>query len=146
MYALGNTNIVSRATKDGGELSKGEMDEGVEALEEKVGRWRPESVCVVGKSVWESVWRVRHGKGMGKGEFRYGWQGEGENMGRGDGWGGARVFVATTTSGLAAGMRPHEKEEVWRGLGEWVAQRRKERGIPDEGCAREVVEGVEEES
>ncbi|MCJ1273061.1 hypothetical protein MMC21_000850 [Puttea exsequens] len=139
LYALGHTNIVSRPTKDAGELSKGEMDGGVAVLEEKVRRWRPESVCIVGKSIWESVWRVRHGKKISKGEFRYGWQDERENMGvvrnaeDGEHWRGAKVFVATTTSGLAAGMRPHEKEEVWRGLGEWVRQQRAERGIPDEG-------------
>ena len=69
-----------------------------------------------------------------------GWQGEGENMGaveegeRGgdeEVWRGARVFVATTTSGLAAGMRPHEKEEVWRVLWRWVEKRRRERDILD---------------
>ncbi|KAL2042145.1 hypothetical protein N7G274_005333 [Stereocaulon virgatum] len=148
LYALGHTNIVSRATKDAGELSREEMDEGVEVLEEKCRRWRPESVCIVGKSIWESLWRVRHGRKIGKDEFRYGWQDEGENMGivrGGDGaeaWGGARVYVATTTSGLAAGMRPHEKEEVWRGLGEWVKKKRRQRGIPDKGGVKEVVAGM----
>lgn len=116
------------------------MDEGVAVLEEKVRKWRPESVCVVGKGIWESVWRVRKGRGMRKVEFAYGWQGDGERMGGGEGWEGARVFVATTTSGLAAGMRPKEKEEVWRGLGEWVERRRRERGIEDEGGVREICE------
>ncbi|KAI9875615.1 MAG: hypothetical protein M1830_008202 [Pleopsidium flavum] len=136
LYGLGNTNIVQRATKDAGQLSKGEMDAGVEALEAKVRSWRPEAVCVVGKGIWESVWRVRHGRGIGKAEFRYGWQDEGENMGVGsegdeggqEGWKGARVFVATSTSGLAAGMKPAEKEAVWKPLGEWVCRRRVERG------------------
>ncbi|KAL8795840.1 MAG: hypothetical protein Q9195_001720 [Heterodermia aff. obscurata] len=131
LYALGLTNIVERPTKDGGELSKEEMDAGVAGLEMKIARDRPEAVAIVGKSVWESVWRVRHGKAITKAQFRYGWQDDAEKMGvvsEGDeAWEGARVFVATTTSGLAAGMRPHEKEEVWRGLGEWVASRRAER-------------------
>ena len=119
------------------------MDEGVEVLEEKARLWRPESVCIVGKGIWESIWRVRHGKKIAKHEFNYGWQDEEENMGiirdseMEEKWRGARIFVATSTSGLAAGMRPHEKEEVWRGLGEWVARRRKERGIPDEGGVKE---------
>jgi mismatch-specific thymine-DNA glycosylase len=146
MYALGNTNIVIRVTKDGAELSKQEMDEGVAVLEEKVRRYRPESVCIVGKSIWESVWRVRHRQKIEKEEFRYGWQEQGENMGvvKGE-WEGAKVFVATTTSGLAAGMKPHEKEEVWRGLGGWVKQKRKNRGIPDEGCAKAEVDEATEE-
>lgn len=118
------------------------MDEGVAILEEKIANCRPEAVAIVGKSIWESIWRVRHGRKIGKEEFRYGWQDDGERMGvlkdgGGDtGWKGARVFVATTTSGLAAGMRPYEKEEVWKGLGEWVKGRRKERGIPDAGGAK----------
>ena len=127
------------------------MDEGVAVLEEKCRRWRPEAVCIVGKSIWESVWRVRHGRGIKKEEFTYGWQRDAEKMGvvkakdGEEGWGGARMFVATTTSGLAAGMGPAEKEEIWRGLGEWVEQRRKEKGIPDQGGARLEADLVNEE-
>ena len=131
LYSIGLTNIVTRPTKDAGELSKEEMDEGVEVLEEKTRRFRPEAIAIVGKSIWESIWRVRYGRKMKKEEFNYGWQDDRERMGvvseGDDQWEGARVFVATTTSGLAAGMRPHEKEEVWRGLGEWVETRRAER-------------------
>lgn len=139
-FRMGLTNIVARPSRNGAELSKAEMDEGVAVLEEKVRRWRPEVVCVVGKSIWESVWRVRHGgKAVGK-AFRYGWQEDKENMGQGDvsederlegvvyadDWNGARVFVASSTSGLAATLRPEEKEKIWRELGIWVEQRRAE--------------------
>lgn len=150
LCAMGNTNIVSRPTKNGSELSKNEMDDSVGILEEKIRKWRPESVCFVGKSIWESVWRVRHGRGMKKEEFKYGWQDEGENIGATSGnlriksesqsgegvpgvnadmedWKGARVFVATSTSGLAATLSPAEKERIWRELGQWVEQRRLER-------------------
>ena len=125
------------------------MDEGVAILEEKIRKYRPESVAIVGKSIWESIWRVRHGKKCGKGEFKYGWQDDSERMGvveaeDEEGWPGARVFVTTTTSGLAAGMRPHEKEEVWRGLGEWVKQRRTQMGIPDEGRVKVEVDADRE--
>ncbi|KAF3764612.1 DNA glycosylase [Cryphonectria parasitica EP155] len=144
-FSLGLTNIVARPSRNGAELSKAEMDQGVSILEDKVRRWRPEVVCVVGKSIWESVWRVRHGgRSIKKDEFRYGWQDEGENMGVGDvtadekmdgvvyqdDWNGARVFVATSTSGLAATLRPEEKEKIWRELGAWVEQRRAERDAP----------------
>ena len=124
------------------------MDEGVAGLEEKIWKWRPESVAIVGKSIWESIWRVRHGRKCRKEDFKYGWQEESERMGvlnarDGDeGWPGAKVFVTTTTSGLAAGMKPHEKEEVWRGLGEWVRQRRVEKGIPDGGGGKVDEEAV----
>ena len=131
LYELGLTNIVSRPTKEGSELSKKEMDESVEELETKIALYRPEAVAIVGKSIWESIWRVKHGKAIRKDEFKYGWQDERERMGKvkigEQKWAGARAFVATTTSGLAAGMKLAEKQEIWRGLGEWVEKRRSER-------------------
>ncbi|KAK3942769.1 DNA glycosylase [Diplogelasinospora grovesii] len=148
LYSLGLTNIVSRPSRNGAELSKSEMDAGVDILHDKVRRWRPECVCIVGKSIWESLWRVRHGRSIKKDEFKYGWQDSTENMGvgevadheradgvtykedsRGDkeGWNGAPVFVASSTSGLAATLKPAEKEAIWRELGSWVEQRRSER-------------------
>lgn len=131
LYSVGNTNIVERPTRDASMLSRAEMDAGVPVLEAKVAAQRPEAVCLVGKSIWEAVWRVRRGRGIRKEEFRYGWQ-EGENMGVCEGWDGAPVFVATTTSGLAAGMKPAEKEAVWAELGDWVVRKRRERGFVPE--------------
>ncbi|KAK9491678.1 G/U mismatch-specific uracil DNA glycosylase [Lipomyces doorenjongii] len=133
LYSVGNTNIVSRPTKNGSQLSRREMDDGVPILEQKVREKKPEVVAIVGKSIWESIWRVRKGRAIRKEEFHYGWQGEGENMGRTNRvgneteWKGARVFVTTTTSGLAAGMRPEEKEAIWKVLGSWVKERREQR-------------------
>jgi mismatch-specific thymine-DNA glycosylase len=130
LYSVGNTNIVERPTRDANMLSKAEMDAGVPILEAKIAQQRPEAVALVGKSIWESIWRVRHGRAIKRDEFRYGWQDESENMGLGDGsWSGAKVFVATTTSGLAASMSLQQKQEVWNGLGQWVQQRREERGF-----------------
>ena len=127
LYSLGLTNIVTRPSRNGAELSKAEMDAGVSILEAKAREFRPEVLCVVGKSIWESIWRVRHGKPVGK-AFKYGWQDDEERLGASEGeWEGSRVFVATSTSGLAASMSPKEKEEVWRQLGSWVEQRRAER-------------------
>lgn len=140
-FSLGLTNIVSRPSRNGAELSKAEMDMGVSVLEDKARRWRPEVVCIVGKSIWESVWRVRHGRAIKKDQFRYGWQDEAENMGKlgpegmkeeevqegveyRDDWAGAKVFVASSTSGLAATLSPAEKERIWRELGIWVEKRR----------------------
>lgn len=139
-FNLGLTNIVERPSRNGAQLSKAEMDAGVPVLEGKVRRWRPEVICLVGKSIWESVWRVHHnGKAVGKEfnkNFNYGWQDESENMGVGDveeeedgvvyadNWKGARVFVASSTSGLAATLSPAEKEKIWRELGVWVERRR----------------------
>jgi TDG/mug DNA glycosylase family protein len=133
LYGVGNTNLVERPTRDASMLSRAEMDAGVLVLEAKVKAQRPEVVCLVGKSIWEAVWRVRHGRAISKQEFQYGWQDQSENIGRmsGSDWCGARVFVATTTSGLAAGMTRAEKEAVWAELGAWVVQRRTEKTLAD---------------
>ncbi|KAI0433893.1 hydrolase-like protein [Xylaria sp. FL1042] len=194
-FALGNTNIVARPSRNGAELSKSEMDAGVAVLERKCRDWRPEAVCVVGKSIWESIFRVWRGRNLAKGEFEYGWQtermgavppardsagvrigvggkaveaevkveecaggvgnGDGEGDSGGDGgdesaadaaeeerrekevddgpWEGSRIFVATSTSGLAASLRPEEKERIWKILGDWCVQRRKERAEANKG-------------
>ncbi|KAI0546502.1 DNA glycosylase [Xylaria curta] len=178
-FSLGNTNIVARPSRNGAELSKAEMDAGVAILEEKCRRWRPEAVCLVGKGIWESIFRVWKGRNLAKGEFEYGWQKErmgavppaadsaavkvrpdvrswlvkkqaptdeaaddGGSGGGGDEsevnateeekvddgpWEGSRVFVATSTSGLAATLSLQEKERIWKILGDWCVQRRKER-------------------
>jgi mismatch-specific thymine-DNA glycosylase len=145
-YSLGLTNIVARPSRNGAELSKQEMDAGVSLLEEKARKWRPESMCVVGKSIWESIWRVRHGSPVGK-AFKYGWQDESENMGiiKGE-WAGAKVFVATSTSGLAASMSPAEKQAVWNQLGSWVKTRRAERKAEKEKEAERETEPEKKES
>ncbi|KAI0007626.1 DNA glycosylase [Xylariaceae sp. FL0662B] len=130
-HQLGLTNIVARPSRSGAELSREEMDDGVAALHRKCARWRPEVACLVGKGIWDSVARVHRADGkrprsQAPAEFQYGWQDD--RLGAGDGWEGSRVFVATSTSGLAATLRPAEKERIWKVLGDWCVQRRKERG------------------
>jgi G:T/U-mismatch repair DNA glycosylase len=146
LFSLGNTNIVARPTRNGAELSKKEMDDSVHILEEKIKMSKPEVVCIVGKSIWESIWRARRGKSIKKEQFKYGWQDETENMGligalkseeeeeedAGDSWKGAKVFVATSTSGLAATPTPAEKQRIWRELGVWVEQKRIDRAATTE--------------
>ncbi|CAI4218666.1 unnamed protein product [Parascedosporium putredinis] len=97
LFHVGLTNIVARPSRNGAELSKGEMDEGVAVLEAKARAWRPEAVCFVGKSIWESVWRVRHGRALAKKEFKYGWQDESE------------IFASVPGDG--------DGDEGWRGRG-----------------------------
>ena len=124
---MGNTNLVSRPSKNAGELSKQEMAEGTPSLEKKVRLYRPEAVCIVGKGIWEGIWRWKYRRELRKNEYRWGWQDESENMGKTDDWDGSRVFVATSTSGLSASLKPPEKEAIWRPFGEWVQQRRRAR-------------------
>lgn len=146
-YSLGNTNIVGRATKDGAQLSKEEMVAGARVLDEKVRKWQPEVVCLVGKSIWEAVWKWKYGRPIRPQEFKYGFQDTEENMGRSGfggkegGWNGARMFVATSTSGLAASLSLKQKEEIWAELGKWVNKKREERKLA-EGERKEDLEAA----
>jgi mismatch-specific thymine-DNA glycosylase len=127
LYEIGNTNIVARPTRNEAELSREEKMLGWKIAEEKVRTWKPEVVAVVGKGIWDAVHRARFGVGLDKERFEYGWQSEEERVGSCEGWEGARVFVTSSTSGLAAGLSVTEKEDIWRPLGEWVKKRRVER-------------------
>ncbi|KAK3723129.1 uracil DNA N-glycosylase Thp1 [Vermiconidia calcicola] len=127
LYSLGNTNIVERPSKDAAELSKQEMAAGTPILEAKISSFRPEAVCIVGKGIWEAIWRWRHKREIRKDEFRYGWQDDRERMGKSEEWDGAPVFVTTSTSGLSASTRPAEKEAIWRPFGQFASRRREER-------------------
>lgn len=131
LYSIGNTNICARPTRDGSGLSKDELREGALILEEKIRKLRPEAVCIVGKQIWETLWQARFGRKLEKDEFRWGWQEEAAWLGRvedesGKKWAGTRTFVATSTSGLSASLRPAEKLAIWKPLGEWFTARRRE--------------------
>ena len=128
-YKLGFTNLCARPTKDAAGLGQEEQRRGVAVIEEKVRAWRPEVVCAVGKGVWEPFVKVRRKKKkLTKDEVKYGWQeGEMGRIGAVDGeWEGASVFVAASTSGLSASLLPKEKEAIWKQVGDWVQQRRRE--------------------
>jgi thymine-DNA glycosylase len=123
----------------------------VPVLEEKVRAYRPEVVCIVGKGIWETIVKVkvRNGaKKQAKDVFNYGWQDERLWLGRevdGDGevvWGGARTFVATTTSGLAASTKPAEKAAIWKELGDWIVAKRAEDMVKAEEDAGADAEDV----
>ncbi|RMZ80217.1 hypothetical protein DV737_g3097, partial [Chaetothyriales sp. CBS 132003] len=124
LYSIGNTNIVSRPSRDGSSITPAEMAEGAALLETKIRAFRPEAVAIVGKSIWEAIWLAKTGSKIKRDHFTYGWQDEAMNIGRmvserGEvEWPGARTFVTTTTSGLAAGMSSSSTSEIegqnWR--------------------------------
>lgn len=149
LYSMGNTNIVERPTRDAAELSRQEMAAGTPILEAKIALYRPEAVCIVGKGIWEAIWRYRYGKNPTKEQFRYGWQDEKENMGRCDAssgtkeWRGARVFVTASTSGLSASLKPPEKAAIWLPFGQWVKQRRAERQGQNQELKHAITENAE---
>ena len=133
LYSIGNTNLCLRPTRDGAGLGTEELEAGVPILEEKVRAFRPEVVCIVGKGIWETIVKVKVKNGakkQAKNSFNYGWQDEELWLGKDvdeDGevlWPGARTFVTTTTSGLAANTKPEEKAVIWKEVGDWIVARR----------------------
>jgi thymine-DNA glycosylase len=131
LYSIGNTNLCQRPTRSGDGLGKQEMEEGAVTLDAKIADFRPEAVVIVGKSIWETIWRVKTGrKKFDSSGFHWGWQEESLQLGRiveGDHvvWEGARTFVATSTSGLAANLSPAEKLEIWKPIGAWMCSKRR---------------------
>ncbi|KAJ3333687.1 hypothetical protein HDU76_005161 [Blyttiomyces sp. JEL0837] len=124
LYSLGTTNLVERPTRNQAELSKEDMLQGVPVLEEKVAKYKPECVCIVGKRIYEFV--ANGGKSLpASGGFKFGWQ-DGFVLGASEEWEGAKVFVTPSTSGLCAGYSPEFKSSVWDELGRWVQTRRAE--------------------
>ncbi|KIY02469.1 uncharacterized protein Z520_02608 [Fonsecaea multimorphosa CBS 102226] len=132
LYQIGNTNICVRPTRSGDGLSKQEMEEGAIVLDKKIALYKPEAVVIVGKGIWEAIWMAKKGqKKFNDPDFHWGWQDEEMQLGRvwEDGhlaWPGAKTFVATSTSGLAATLTPAEKLAIWRPLGDWMTAKRKE--------------------
>ena len=80
---------MSRPSRNGAELSKAEMVEGAGIVEEKVREWRPEAVCIVGKGIWETMFRVKTGKVLREGRVQVRVAGRGVVVGEGKG--GRRV-------------------------------------------------------
>jgi len=133
LYGIGNTNICARPTRSGDGLSKQELAEGAAILDVKIAEMKPEAVAIVGKGIWEAIWMAKRGqKRFNDPDFHWGWQDEELWLGRTKDeagnilWKGARTFVATSTSGLAATLTPAEKLAIWKPLGEWVTSRREE--------------------
>lgn len=146
LYSIGNTNICLRPTRSGDGLTKEELLEGAGVLEEKISRFQPEAVCIVGKSIWETIYKHKTGKNLKAADFKYGWQEEELWLGRKVVDGnlesmGSRTFVTTTTSGLAASMTPDQKLAIWKPLGDWVKDKRTEKIKHEDAIKAE--EGIE---
>lgn len=139
LYQIGNTNICARPTRSGDGLTKEELAEGAVVLEEKITLYKPQAVVIVGKGIWETIWVVKkRQKRFNDPNFHWGWQDEDMQLGRTvEGgrvtWPGAKTFVATSTSGLAATLTPAEKLAIWKPLGEWMAARREESNATEAG-------------
>jgi TDG/mug DNA glycosylase family protein len=113
------------------------MEEGAIILEKKMAAVKPKAVVIVGKGIWEAIWMMKKGqKKFRDPDFHWGWQDESMQLGRtldADGnvsYPGARTFVATSTSGLAATLSPAQKLAIWKPLGEWMTAERQAQQAP----------------
>ncbi|ORY48223.1 DNA glycosylase [Rhizoclosmatium globosum] len=145
LYSLGTTNLVARPTANQTQLSQQEKIDGAPILAAKIRKWKPESVCFVGKDIWKVFHKKYFGCEMNEKGFEFGFQkmaatgadlliGNKKSDGTDDDpefanpdWKGARVFVSFSTSGLVS-FPPEFKKQVWTKLGAFVNERREARG------------------
>ena len=94
----------------------------VDVVEEKIRKYRPSAVCVVGKGIWDAIYERKHFGTKVEKDFKFGWQAV--YMGGDDVWGGARCFVTPSTSGRVAAYSREFQETLWKELGTWVKHQR----------------------
>ncbi|KAK9322539.1 uracil-DNA glycosylase-like protein [Lipomyces orientalis] len=119
-WNLGITNLISRTTAEQSELSKDEMVHSAGELESKLRRFRPSAICVVGKGIWEAIYRYKAGKSLKQDQFKFGWQDMDEIRFGAQASGCPKVFVVPSTSGRVAAYSRTMKAELWKDLGQYV--------------------------
>jgi TDG/mug DNA glycosylase family protein len=103
-FHYGITNLVPRPTPGIDTLRPAEYVDGLEALKEKVRRWKPRLVAFVGVTLFRSVFGVPSGKPVSLG------------LQRRERFEGARVFVLPNPSGRNANFSYPEMLRAFRRL------------------------------
>jgi double-stranded uracil-DNA glycosylase len=104
----GITNLVARATAAAAELTREEFAEGARILEEKVLRYKPRVLAIVGVGAYRTAFaRPRAALGL-----------QSETIGA------TAIWVLPNPSGLNANYQPVQLAELFRELREWVQRRR----------------------
>ncbi|KAK9427333.1 uracil-DNA glycosylase-like protein [Lipomyces doorenjongii] len=119
-WSLGITNLISRTTAEQSELSKDEMVRSASELESKLRRLRPNAVCIVGKGIWEAIYRFKAGMSLKQDQFKFGWQDIDEFQFAAQSGDSPRVFVVPSTSGRVAAYSRSMKGELWKDLGQYI--------------------------
>lgn len=73
-YQYGFHDLVARPTKGISELSSDEMLEGVPLLEQDLAKVRPRVVAIIGKGIWESIYRYKKKRKLNPKNFKWGVQ------------------------------------------------------------------------
>lgn len=140
---MGRTDLILRTSRLESDIPDAERVEAMRILEDKVRRYRPEAVCVLSKGTWKMMYLAKFGRALKDSEpWEWGWQ-EGIRIGEDEdaGWEGARVWIMPSTSGRVTLPPKKVQEGMWMKLGEWVGERRRERGDVVPGVVKtEVVE------
>lgn len=97
-WGFGITNVVARASRTAGELSREELEAGARSLERRVRRLRPAVVVFVGLTIYQQIFGRSSAPGPGPKPERFG---------------GARVFVVPNPSGLNASFPGFGHKLVW---------------------------------
>jgi TDG/mug DNA glycosylase family protein len=107
-YRLGITNVVARASRSAGELSRAELLTGAQALERRVRRYRPGAVVFVGLTIYQQIFGRTATPGAGAKPQRFG---------------GASLFVVPNPSGLNASFPGFRDKLRWFvALREWLGE------------------------
>ncbi|CAN6671796.1 hypothetical protein TRVA0_045S00408 [Trichomonascus vanleenenianus] len=114
-FGYGFTDLIARPTTGISELSNSEMLGGVPVLEAKITTYNPKVVAIVGKGIYETVFRFNNNRPIRKAEFSWGLQPEPI--------GSTRVFVLPSTSGLVAGVSRAQKLASWTELANYLNDR-----------------------
>src|SRR5215475_13518271 len=103
-FQYGITNLVPRPTPGIDALRPSEYVEGLEALKQKVRRWRPAVVAFVGVTLFRSIFGIRSGQPVSLG------------LRRRERFEGARVFVLPNPSGRNANFSYADMLRAFRRL------------------------------
>jgi len=97
-FGIALTNLCPRATRTAAELTRAEIARGRQALAEKIARWRPAVVALVGVSLYGMVFGRGARPGAGEKPERIS---------------DARVFVVPNPSGLNASYPGFADKLIW---------------------------------
>jgi len=110
-YGIGLTNIVSRPSRSSSDLGTKDYDKGRRVLVEKINRYRPKAVALVGVTVFRELWpslsSERAPKKVDCGK-------------RQETLGSSALFVVPNPSGRNAHFKYDEMLTYWRELATWL--------------------------
>lgn len=128
LYGMGHTNIVAHiASRAASDLTSKDWMDGAAVLDDKIRRFKPEAVCLVGEGIFQQWFRYKAGRAYNvkkDGPVKFGIQDEKYWIGRKGDYKGAVTWVVTTTSGASTKFSAEERVAIWKPLGDWFAPKR----------------------